>query len=171
MDDLMTKKASKPTPTTVLFVCLGNICRSPLAELAFTLEAERAGLSATADSAGTGDWHVGRAPDPRSRAEARRHGHSIDHQRARQVTADDFTRFDHIVALDWKNLADLRAMRPSGATATLSLLLDYVPGREGEGVFDPYTGDATAFAETWQDVTVGAKGLVARLRADTQPSG
>lgn len=148
---------------SVLFVCLGNICRSPLAKLAFTLEAERAGLAVTVDSAGTGDWHVGRPPDPRARAEARRHGHSIDHYRARQVTADDFNRFDHIIALDWQNLADLRALAPSGARASLSLLLDHVPGREGEGVFDPYTSNAAAFAETWADVTTGALGLVARL--------
>lgn len=166
MDDRMSKNTPLPTPTTVLFVCLGNICRSPLAELAFTLEAGRAGLNATADSAGTGDWHVGRAPDPRARAEARRHNHSIDRQRARQVSPDDFHRFDHIVALDWQNLADLRAMRPGGGSANLSLLLDHVPGREGEGVFDPYTGDAAAFAETWDDVTAGARGLVAHLSAD-----
>ena len=95
----MTEKTGDPTPTKILFVCLGNICRSPLAELAFTLEADRTGLFATADSAGTGDWHIGRPPDPRSRAEARRHGQSIDHQRARQVTVEDFHRFDHIVAL------------------------------------------------------------------------
>ncbi len=147
----------------VLFVCLGNICRSPLAELAFALAAERAGLAVTVDSAGTGDWHVGRPPDPRARAEAHRQGHSIGHLRARQVTTDDFCRFDHIVALDWQNLADLRAMAPSAAKAGLSLLLDHVPGREGEGVFDPYQGDAAAFAETWADVTAGARGLVARL--------
>ena len=161
----MTEKTGDPTPTKILFVCLGNICRSPLAELAFTLEADRTGLFATADSAGTGDWHNGRPPDPRSRAEARRHGHSIDYQRARQVTFEDFHRFDHIVALDRQNLADLRAMQPSGATAILSLLLDHVPGREGEGVFDPYTGDASAFAETWEDVTAGARGLVGHLSA------
>ncbi len=148
---------------SVLFVCLGNICRSPLAELAFGLEAERAGLAVSVDSAGTGNWHVGRPPDPRARTEARRHGHSIDHLRARQVTADDFRRFDHIVALDWQNLADLRGMAPGDAKASLSLLLDHVPGREGEGVFDPYHGDAAAFAETWADVTKGARGLVARL--------
>ncbi len=150
---------------SVLFVCLGNICRSPLAELAFSLEAQQAGLAATVDSAGTGDWHVGRPPDPRACAEARRQGHSIDHLRARQVTADDFHRFDHIVALDWQNLADLRAMAPSGARATLSLLLDHAPGREGDSVFDPYTSDAEAFAETWADVTAGARGLVARLQS------
>ncbi len=117
---------------SVLFVCLGNICRSPLAELAFALEADRTSLAVTVDSAGTGDWHIGRPPDPRARTEARRHGHSIDHLRARQVTADDFRSFDYIVALDWQNLADLRALAPSGSTAALSLLLDHAPGREGE---------------------------------------
>ena len=149
----------------VLFVCLGNICRSPLAELAFRLAAAERGLDAVVDSAGTGDWHVGNAPDPRARAEAARHGHSIDHYRARQVTPADFARFDHIVALDGQNLADLRAMAPAGATARLSLLLDHVPGRAGEGVFDPYHGDAAAFAETWADVSAGARGLADELAA------
>jgi protein-tyrosine-phosphatase len=90
--------------TAVLFVCLGNICRSPLAEAAFRSEAERLGLSVEIDSAGTGDWHVGRSPDPRAIAAARRNGLDISHLRARQVTAEDFRRFDHIVALDRQNL-------------------------------------------------------------------
>lgn len=150
----------------VLFVCLGNICRSPLAELALRLEVERVGLSVRVDSAGTGDWHVGRPPDPRARAEAARHGHDIEHYRARQVEQADFHAFDHIIALDLQNLADLQSMRPADARARLSLLLDHVPGREAEGVFDPYYGDASGFAETWADVKAGAAGLVALLLAD-----
>ena len=152
-------------PTAVLFVCLGNICRSPLAELAFRLEAEARRLSVEVDSAGTGDWHIGNPPDARARAEAARHGHSIDDYRARQIAQADFDRFDHIVALDEKNLSDLRRLAPTGAKAKLSLLLDYVPGREGEGVFDPYYGDASAFAETWADVSAGARGLADRIQA------
>lgn len=150
----------------LLFVCLGNICRSPLAELAMRLETARRGLDWRIDSAGTGDWHVGNPPDPRARAEARRQGHAIDHYRARQVSRADFHAFTHIIALDRQNLADLRAMAPADAPARLSLLLDHVPGREGEGVFDPYYGDAAAFAETWADVTAGAAHIADRLLRD-----
>ena len=147
----------------LLFVCLGNICRSPLAELAMRVETARLGLDWHIDSAGTGDWHIGNPPDPRARAEARRQGHGIDHYRARQISTDDFYRFTHIIALDAQNLADVRAMAPPAAPAQLSLFLDHVPGREGEGVFDPYHGDATAFAETWADVSTGAAHILAAL--------
>lgn len=145
---------------SVLFVCLGNICRSPLAEAALRLEAERAGVSIEVDSAGTGSWHVGEPPDRRARAVARRHGVDIDHYRARQVAAEDFRRFDHVVALDRDNLRALEALRPAGATARLSLLLDHVPGREGEAVADPYYGPDSGFEVTWGEVTAGARGLL-----------
>jgi protein-tyrosine phosphatase len=115
----------------VLFVCLGNICRSPLAEAAFRREAERAGITVRADSAGTGDWHVGKPPDPRARAEALRHGIDISAYRGRQIERADFLRFDRIVAMDGNNLAHLRAMTPPSATARLSLLLDHLPGHKG----------------------------------------
>ena len=147
----------------VLFVCLGNICRSPLAEAAFREAAGRAGLDAEADSAGTGDWHLGAAPDHRAQAEARRHGIDIAGYRARQVQPEDFRRFTHIVALDEKNLADLRALAPADASAELSLLLDHVEGMAGRSVADPYFGEAEGFAETWRDVTRGAAALVRAL--------
>ncbi len=150
---------------SVLFVCLGNICRSPLAEAALRAEAARAGLTIEVDSAGTGDWHIGEPPDRRARAVARRHGVDIDHYRARQVEAADFHRFDHIVALDGANLAALEALRPAGATARLSLLLDHVPGREGEAVADPYYGPDAGFETTWAEVTAGARGLLRRIAA------
>ncbi len=156
--------------TSVLFVCLGNICRSPLAEAALRHEAAAAGLICEIDSAGTGDWHIGHAPDPRAQAVALRNGADIAALRARQVTRDDFARFDHIVALDAKNLADLKAMVPEGAHARLALLLDFVPGREGEAVADPYYGDAAAFDAAWDDVSAGARGLVAALRKGSMPS-
>lgn len=148
--------------TAVLFVCLGNICRSPLAEAAFRREAERLGLDVEIDSAGTGEWHIGHPPDRRAAAVAKRNGVDIGHLRARRVTPDDFRRFDHIVALDAENLADLRAMRPADATARLSLLLDHA-GRAGETVADPYYGEDEGFDATWSDVTAGAEGLARRV--------
>jgi protein-tyrosine phosphatase len=147
----------------VLFVCLGNICRSPLAEAAFRSEAERLGLSVEIDSAGTGDWHVGRPPDPRAIAAARRNGLDISHLRARQVTAEDFRRFDHIIALDRQNLANLRRLAPPDGKARLSLLLDHVEGQVGMPVPDPYHGEASLFDQTWRFVTAGARGLAATI--------
>ncbi len=152
-----------PTRPAILFVCLGNICRSPLAEAAFRSEAARIGLDVTVDSAGTSDWHVGEPPDARAIAVARAHGVEIAGYRGRQVTPDDFERFDHVVALDLANLAKLRALRPAGSRAALSLLLDHVPGREGEPVTDPYYGADDGFDTTWADVTAGARALARRL--------
>ena len=150
---------------SVLFVCLGNICRSPLAEAAFRAETARIGLDAHVDSAGTGDWHAGDPPDARARATAKRHGIDISTYRARQVTAQDFASFDHIVALDRDNLAALTRMRPPAAKAALSLLLDHVPGRQGQAVADPYDGDQAGFEVTWNDVQAGASALAEKLQS------
>jgi protein-tyrosine phosphatase len=147
----------------VLFVCLGNICRSPLAEAALRGEAERLGLDVEVDSAGTGDWHLGHPPDLRAVDVAKKNGVDISHLRARCVTRDDFFRFDHIVALDAQNLADLKRLQPADGKAELSLLLDHVEGREGEPVADPYYGEADHFEITWGDVTEGARALARRL--------
>jgi protein-tyrosine phosphatase len=154
---------------SVLFVCLGNICRSPLAEAAFRQAADRAGLRVEIDSAGTGHWHVGNAPDPRARAQARAHGVDMSAYRARQVQRADFTRFTHIFALDASNLADLRRLAPADATAHVGLLLDMVPGRAGQSVADPYYGDAQDFAITWAEVSEAAEALVSRLTAASSP--
>jgi protein-tyrosine phosphatase len=151
--------------TRVLFVCLGNICRSPLAEAAFRRESERLGLDVEVDSAGTGDWHIGYPPDPRAAAVAARNGIDISHMKARLVTADDFRSFDHIVALDSNNLRDLERLRPDDGKARLSLLLDHVEGRKGQAVADPYYGEDSHFDTAWDDVTEGARGL-ARTLAD-----
>ena len=147
---------------SVLFVCLGNICRSPLAEGALRAAAAARGLAVTVDSAGTGGWHVGAPPDPRAQAVARAHGVDISGLRARQVGAVDFDRFTHVVAMDRDNLAALRRLAPTGGAA-LSLLLDHVPGRAGQSVADPYYGGAEGFRTTWADVSAGAEGLLARI--------
>lgn len=148
---------------SVLFVCLGNICRSPLAEAALRGEAERLRIDVEVDSAGTGDWHIGHPPDRRAAAVARRNGVDISHLRARRVIPEDFRRFDHIVALDAQNLADLKAMRPPDGKAELSLLLDHVEGRAGEAVADPYYGQDDHFDVTWSDVAIGASALARKL--------
>ena len=151
-------------PPSLLFVCLGNICRSPLAEAAFRDAAARGGLEAVADSAGTGEWHAGHAPDPRSQAVALAHGIDISGYKARRVRGEDFMRFDHILALDPQNLRDLHAVAPPGTTARISLLMDHVPGRMGEGVRDPYYGTERDFLSVWNDVRIAADALVGMLR-------
>lgn len=151
------------TVPSILFVCLGNICRSPLAEAAFRAEAEAAGLKVHIDSAGTGDWHLGKGPDHRAQAEAKRHGHDISGYKARQVKPEDFNRFTYIFALDPQNLADLQQLAPTGSTAEVALLMDLVPGREGTGVNDPYYGDESDFEISWADVSAAAKRLLARF--------
>ncbi|HYJ53763.1 MAG TPA: low molecular weight protein-tyrosine-phosphatase [Allosphingosinicella sp.] len=149
--------------TRLLFVCLGNICRSPLAEAAFRVEAERLGLDVEADSAGTGGWHAGAPPDRRAIAAALRNGVDIGQLRARKVIPADFDRFDHILALDEDNLADLEALRPASSRARLTMLLDHVPGRAGEAVADPYYGGAAQFDATWRDVGEAARWLAQKL--------
>lgn len=151
-----------PAPS-VLFVCLGNICRSPLAEAALRHHAEKADLDVIVDSAGTGSWHIGKGPDPRSRAEALRHGIDIGAYRARQVGPKDFTRFDRIIALDQSNLADLRKIEPTPSRAQLSLLLDHIPGMAGQDVEDPYFGGPEGFEVTWRQVSEAARNLVDAL--------
>lgn len=150
---------------SVLFVCLGNICRSPLAEAALRQECAHSELNVIIDSAGTGDWHVEQPPDERAQAVAARNGVAIGHLRARQVTASDFHDFDHVIALDNENLRDLTAMRPAKAAAKLSLLFDHVEGRAGEDVADPYYGGEDGFDQTWAEVTEAARNIRKWLEA------
>ncbi len=144
---------------SVLFVCLGNICRSPMAEAALRLELEARGIDLLVDSAGTGDWHVGRPPDPRTQAAAIREGNvDISALRARQIEQRDFLEYDLLVAMDRANLRDLQAMGGEGP-AQIRLMLDFVPGREGEEVVDPYTGDEADFTACWHEVATAARHL------------
>ncbi|RPF70982.1 low molecular weight protein-tyrosine-phosphatase [Aurantiacibacter spongiae] len=155
-------EAGKPS---VLFVCLGNICRSPLAEGAFREAARTRGLDIEIDSAGTGEWHVGDPPDDRAIAQGHKVGIDISGLRARQVEEADFTRFTHIYALDAQNLANLRQLAPDNSTAEIALLLDAVPGWEGKPVFDPYEGGASVFEKTWHIVKTAADALADRFAA------
>ncbi|GAA0467364.1 hypothetical protein GCM10009096_05170 [Parasphingorhabdus litoris] len=115
------------------------------------------------DSAGTHDWHEGRPPDDRAQAVAAKNGAPIDHLRARPVRASDFRNFDYIIALDGDNLSRLQAIQPADSVAVLSLFLDHVEGREGEGVIDPYYESDEAFDTTWADAVAGAKALIDKL--------
>lgn len=151
---------------SILFVCLGNICRSPLAEGALRAEAARLNLDLHIDSAGTGNWHAGEPPDERAISVAARYGVDISGLRARQVRRADFHAFTHVIALDHDNLTNLRRLAPTDATAELSLLLDHVEGREGQAVADPWFGDAAGFETTWAEVSAAARALAARLRAE-----
>ncbi|GBR68090.1 low molecular weight protein-tyrosine-phosphatase [Gluconobacter kanchanaburiensis] len=145
--------------TSFLFVCTGNICRSPLAELAMRREADNRGLTLDIDSAGTGHWNLGEAPDPRAQAVAAQQGLDATSHRARLVTKDDFFRFDHIIALDHSHLIALKQMQPKNARAQVSLMLDHVSTRAGQDVIDPYYGTDEGFLTTWADVEAGCKAL------------
>lgn len=144
-------------------VCLGNICRSPLAEAALTAEAGRASLSILVESAGTSGWHVGDPPDRRAQATAARHGIDISGYRGRRVESADFRHFTHIFALDAQNLADLRRVAPADATAEIALLLDQVDQWQGRSVADPYYGGQDDFETTWTEVEAAARAFVMRV--------
>lgn len=127
------------------------------------MRAVEAGVALTIDSAGTGNWHVGRPPDPRAQEVALIHGLDISGYRARQVTTEDFSRFGHIYALDPQNLKDLRRIEPKRHFSEVRLLMDMVPGRRGTAVLDPYYGDAEDFAEAWSDVCEAADSIIKRF--------
>ncbi|OBX20613.1 phosphotyrosine protein phosphatase [Erythrobacter sp. QSSC1-22B] len=154
------------TTPSILFVCLGNICRSPLAEAALRHRAAAASLELKIDSVGTAGYHVGEPPDPRAIAEARRQGIEIGAYCGRQLSREDFARFDHILVMDEDNLADVRAIAPAESTAKIGLLLDVVPGTSGRSVADPYHGSESDFAATWKEVDAAAEALVAVLLSE-----
>ena len=148
---------------SLLFVCLGNICRSPMAEGAMRAALAEAGLDWTIDSAGTGAWHIGNPPDPRAQATALANGVDISDLRARQADPEDFYHFSHIFAMDAENLANLREIRPGDATAQLSLMLDWLPGLEGQPVDDPYYGGDEGFEESWRNIHATCRAIIRRL--------
>ncbi|WP_186394434.1 low molecular weight protein-tyrosine-phosphatase [Stappia sp. TSB10GB4] len=146
--------------TAILFVCLGNICRSPLAEGILRQRIEAAGLggSVTVDSAGTASWHIGKAPDPRSVAVAARNGIDLSRLRARQVSDADYTRFNLILAMDSDNLADLQARAPTGCRAEIRRFLPH-------DVPDPYYGGPNGFDAVFRMLDQGCHDLIARETA------
>ena len=150
----------------VLFVCLGNICRSPTAEgvLRHLAAKEAPGLALDIDSAGTADYHIGAPPDPRSQRAALKRGIDISGLQARQVAADDFARFDLILAMDAENLRELRALQPRNSRAAVQLFLEYAPDLGLRDVPDPYYRDAAAFEEVLDLTTAASRGLLAALQ-------
>lgn len=153
-------------PVKVLFVCLGNICRSPTAHGVFESMVREAGLGSLieVDSSGTGDWHVGRPPDERAVAEAKGRGYDLSHLRARQVSAEDFHAFDLIIAMDHSNLADLKAMEPADAKAEVRLFLEFASNADTDEVPDPYYGDKGGFARVFELVESASNGLLVHIQ-------
>lgn len=154
--------------TRILFVCLGNICRSPTADGVFRQLVADAGLDQVieVDSAGTAAWHVGKAPDPRTQAAAARRGYDLSMLRARQAVAEDFYDYDHILAMDLNNLSDLESIRPEGAAAKLGLFLDYAPELGLREVPDPYYGGESGFEQVLDLVEAAGKNLLAELAGE-----
>ena len=149
----------------VLFVCLGNICRSPTAEGVFRHKVREAGLEGRIeiDSAGTGDWHVGKAPDARTRAAALRRGYDLSSLRARQVSVADFSRYDLILAMDHANLRDLKHLRGGSSKAELDLFLRRYEGAVDE-VPDPYYGGEDGFEQVLDLVEQACDGLLLEVK-------
>jgi len=153
----------------VLFVCMGNICRSPMAEGVFRLKLRQAGLHAQVrvDSAGTGGWHAGEPPDPRAVRVAQARGYDLAPLRARQVRTDDFARHRWVLAMDEDNLAWLRGKAPADAPAELGLLMAHAQRhRDVPEVPDPYYGAQAGFERVLDLVEDACDGLVARLQAE-----
>lgn len=136
-----------------LFICTGNICRSPLAEAAMQREVKQRGLVIDVASAGLDGWHVGDAPDDRAQCVAKLAGLEIGHYRARRLSSTDFQRFTHILALDAGHLRELKRLAPPEARKKISLLMDYLPGQVGVSVEDPYYKDVAAFEKAWTQIS------------------
>lgn len=159
------------TKISVLFVCLGNICRSPTAHAVFESMVNEKGLSDRIhiDSAGTGDWHLGKPPDVRSTATAVERGYDMSHLRSRLVTSDDFLNFDYVIAMDSQNLADMHVMSPQGFEGTIRLLLEYSQSDRYayvKDVPDPYYGGEDGFPFVLDLIEDASGGLLDSIIAE-----
>ena len=152
----------------VLFVCMGNICRSPTAQGVFRHLVEQEGLShlIETDSAGTIDYHAGKAPDRRARETALRRGLDLSDLRARQAKAADFDAFDYVIAMDLDNYSDLLGLCPEGRAEKLHLFMDFAPQLQVREVPDPYYGGPAGFERVFDMVEEASRGLLERIRAD-----
>lgn len=154
------------THISVLFVCMGNICRSPTAEGVFRQQVKQAGLSRliVTDSAGTLDYHVGDPPDPRAQAAAARRSYDLSRLRARQVTREDFERFDYLLAMDRDNLAYLHRLSPPDQRAKAQLFLEYATSVALHEVPDPYYGPTEGFERVLDMLEDASRGLLAHIQ-------
>jgi protein-tyrosine phosphatase len=154
------------TKVRVLFCCMGNICRSPLAQGVFEHLVGSEGLAdhIEVDSAGTHAYHVGEAPDSRAQSTARARGVDLTAQRARQFGAQDFAQFDYVLAMDRGNLEILRRSCPEDQLHKVRLYLDFAPDRPEEEVPDPYYGGQSGFDQVFELVETAAYGLLADIR-------
>lgn len=153
------------TSPRILFVCLGNICRSPTAEAVFKVRARRAGLDVEVDSAGTSGWHIGQTPDARSIEVGESRGYSFAGQNSREVCRNDFFLFDHIVAMDSANLEALTALCPPASLHKLSKFLSFAPETGIEDVPDPYYGGNDGFTKVLSLIESASDGLIQSLQA------
>lgn len=153
-------------PLHVLFVCLGNICRSPMAEAVFRHKVEQSGLtdSIVVDSAGTGNWHVGSSPHPGTRRILARQGISTEGMAARQIEPADLDAFDYILTMDANNLANVQRMAGSAPRAVLKPLLEYAPHLGIADVPDPYYSGG--YEEVYRLIDAASDGLLAAIRRD-----
>jgi protein-tyrosine phosphatase len=160
----MFPAAQKPV-VRVLFVCTGNICRSPIAEGTFRHHVRLAGLAEriVCDSAGTHDYHVGEPPDSRAQFAANRRGYDLSSQRARQVRRSDFSEFDYVLAMDGINLRALERLCPSQQAHKLKLLMEFSTGPALREVPDPYYGGEQGFERVLDMVEQAAQGLLDHL--------
>lgn len=149
--------------TRVLFVCTGNICRSPLGAAALRARALEQGLELEADSAATHGFHVGEEADPRAIEAGRRRGYDLTAHRARQLVAADFSRCSLVLAMDRKNLQRLRELAPAGGGGRIALLLKFAPEAGVDDVPDPYYGGVEAFERALDLIDSAVEGLVRRL--------
>jgi protein-tyrosine phosphatase len=151
---------------SVLFVCMGNICRSPTAEIVFAALVEKAGLSEQfqIDSAGTHDYHIGEAPDGRTQRAALRRGYDMSQLRGRQVDVTDFARFDYILAMDEANLMNLKKLNPNNSKGYIGLFLAFAEQPQAHEVPDPYYGGADGFEKVLDLVEDTAHGLLRHIQ-------
>jgi protein-tyrosine phosphatase len=151
----------------VLFVCMGNICRSPTAEVVFRHYVEEEGLTDVIhiDSAGTHDYHIGESPDSRTQQAAKKRGYEMSGLRGRQAEAGDFARFDYVLAMDEANLSILQGLRPRDAQGHLGLFLEFAEHHNEREVPDPYFGGADGFERVLDLVEDASRGLLKNIRS------
>jgi low molecular weight protein-tyrosine phosphatase len=165
--DATLASAKRSAPVRVLFVCLGNICRSPTAEGVFRRYVQDAGLAERIliDSAGTGDYHIGDSPDERACEAASRRGYDLSKLRARQIGRDDFGRFDYVLAMDEENLRTLKRLAPAEYAHKLKMFTDF-SSKNAQYVPDPYAGGPQGFELVLDLVEDAAQGLLRHIQAE-----